>query len=104
MIRELAITDFSATANDTVWDVRDSKAFAQGHIESAKNQPLDTLTAELLATTDGTVYVLCGGGSKAAKAVALLNEIDPKRNIVHLTGGTRAAKAAGMTIVSDNLS
>mgnify|MGYP003399941490 CR=1 FL=1 len=100
MIRELAITDFSATANDTVWDVRDSKAFAQGHIESAKNQPLDTLTAELLATTDGTVYVLCGGGTKA---VALLNEIDPKRDIVHLTGGTRAAKAAGMTIVSDNL-
>lgn len=104
MIRELAITDFSATANDTVWDVRDSKAFAQGHIESAKNQPLDTLTAELLATTDGTVYVLCGGGSKAAKAAALLNEIDPNRDIVHLTGGTRAAKAAGMTIVSDNLS
>ena len=33
MIRELAITEFSATANDTVWDVRDSKAFAQGHIE-----------------------------------------------------------------------
>ncbi|HBI49564.1 MAG TPA: sulfurtransferase, partial [Moraxellaceae bacterium] len=55
------------------------------------------------ATTDGTIYVLCGGGSKAAKAVALLNEIDPKRDIVHLTGGTRAAKAAGMTIVSDNL-
>ena len=68
MIRELAITEFSATANDTVWDVRDSKAFAQGHIESAKNQPLDTLTTELLATTDGTIYVLCGGGSKAATA------------------------------------
>ena len=104
MIRELAITEFSATANDTVWDVRDSQAFAQGHIECAKNQPLDTLTTELLATTDGTIYVLCGGGSKATKAVALLNEIDPHRDIVHLTGGTRAATAAGMTIVSDNLS
>ena len=104
MIRELAITEFSATPKDTVWEGRDSKAFAQGHIECAKNQPLDTLTAELLATTDGTIYVLCGGGSKAAKAVALINEIDPHRDIVHLTGGTRAAKAAGMTIVSDNLS
>ena len=84
--------------------MRDSKAFVQGHIECAKNQPLDTLTAELLATMDGTVYVLCGGGSKATKAVALLNEIDPHRDSVHLTGGTRAATAAGMTIVSDNLS
>jgi len=34
----------------------------------------------------------------------LLNERDPNRDIVHWTGGTRAAKAAGMTIVSDNLS
>lgn len=103
MIRELAITEFSPTHNDTIWDVRDANAFAEGHIEHAKNQPLDTLTADLLAKTNGTVYVLCGGGTKAARAVALLNELDPNRDIVHLIGGTRGAKAAGMNIVSGNL-
>ena len=99
MIRELAITDFKATANDTIWDVRDDKAYREGHIEHAKNQPLDTLTAELLAQTDGTVYVLCGGGTKAGRSAELLNGFDDSRDIVILKGGTRGAKSAGMTIV-----
>lgn len=103
MIRELPITEFTPTADATIWDVRDANAYADGHIEYAKNQPLDTLTTDVLAKTKGTVYVLCGGGSKAAKAVAILNDIDPERDIVHLTGGTRGAKAAGMTIVSETL-
>ncbi len=101
MIRELAITEYLPNENDIIWDVRDHKSYAEGHIEHAKNQPLDTLTADLLAQTDGTVYILCGGGTKAGKAAALLNTLDPKRDIVHLTGGTRGAKSAGMTIVSE---
>ncbi|WP_410472620.1 rhodanese-like domain-containing protein [Faucicola mancuniensis] len=101
MIRELHITDYMPNANDTIWDVRDNQSFNDGHIEFAKNQPLDTLNADLLDSTEGTIYVLCGGGTKAGKAVALLNEIDPERDIVHLTGGTRGAKSAGMTIISE---
>lgn len=101
MIKELHISEFSPSKNDNIWDVRDKKSYQKGHIEHAVNQPLDTLNADLLHATDGTIYVLCGGGTKAGKAVALLNEIDPNREIVHLIGGTRGAKSAGMTIISD---
>lgn len=102
MITELHISDFIPKPSDIIWDVRDAKAYQEGHIEHAKNQPLDTLNTELLTNTDGTIYVLCGGGTKASKAVALLNELDPSREIVHLIGGTRGAKSAGMTIMGEN--
>lgn len=102
MIRQQPITEFTPSANDTIWDVRDAKSYAEGHIEHAKNQPLDSLTADLLSQTDDTVYVLCGGGTKAGRAADLLESLDDSRDIVILTGGTRGAKAAGMTIVSEN--
>ncbi len=100
MIRELAITEFNPQATDIIWDVRDNQAYLEGHIQYAKNQPLDSLTAELLASTTGTIYILCGGGTKASKAVAKLDEFNKNRDIVHLTGGTRGAKSAGMTIIT----
>lgn len=101
MIKELPITEFVPTQDDIIWDVRDEKSYKEGHIEYAKNQPLDSLTADLFHATHGTVYVLCGGGTKAGRAVELLNDLDPSREIVHLTGGTRGAKSAGMTIICE---
>lgn len=100
MIRTVAITKFDLTSSATVWDVRDAKAYAEGHVVGAINQPLDTLTADLLAAVPAgePVFVLCGGGSKAGRAAALLASFDAERDIVELTGGTRAAKAAGMPI------
>lgn len=100
MIRELPITQFSFANNATIWDVRDARAYAEGHVQGATNQPLEHLTVDLLAAVPDSepVYVLCGGGTKAGRAAALLDEIDNKRDIVILTGGTRAARAAGMTI------
>lgn len=99
MIRVLPISEFTPTADATIWDVRDANAYADGHIEYAKNQPLDRLTADLLANTSGTIHVLCGGGTKAGKAADLLNSFDDSRDIVMLQGGTRGAKAAGMAIM-----
>ena len=101
MIREQAITEFTPSADVTIWDVRDSSAYQEGHIKYAAHQPLDSLTPSLLADTQGTVYVLCGGGTKAGKAADKLNSFDDSRDIVILTGGTRGAKAAGMKIVSE---
>lgn len=101
MIREIPITDYTPNADDTIWDVRDAKAYKEGHIEHAKNQPLDTITADLLNQTQGTVYVLCGGGTRAGKSAQLLDGFDNSRDIVILQGGTRGAKSAGMTIVSE---
>lgn len=102
MIRQLPIIEFIPNADDTIWDVRDQKAYNEGHIAYAKNQPLDSLTTELFAQTEGTVYVLCGGGTRAGKAAELLNSFDDSRDIVVLQGGTRGAKAAGMEIVGEN--
>ena len=103
MIREIPITEAPLSANATIWDVRDAKAYAEGHISQARNQPIDALSAELLASVpaDEPIYVLCGGGSKAPRAAAVLHELDSRRDIVILSGGTRGAKAAGMTIISE---
>ena len=98
MIKEIPVTELSVSQNPIIWDGRDAKAYAEGHIQGAKNQPLETINAELLATLSITqpIYVLCGGGTKAGKAAALIESLDGQREIVILTGGTRAAKAAGM--------
>ncbi len=101
MIQTLDISQFTPTADKVIWDVRDADKYREGHIEHAKSQPLDTLNQALLDATEGDIYVLCGGGTKAVKAVELLNELDPTRTIIHLTGGTRGAAACGMTIVTE---
>lgn len=102
MIRKINIQEFTPNADDVIWDVRDAKAYDEAHLAGAVNQPISTLTAELLASVADPVYVLCGGGSRAAKAATLLDEIDPKRDIVILQGGTRGAKACGLAIESNS--
>ncbi len=105
MIRELAITDFPSVQEKApqtqVWDVRDTKSFAEGHIVGAVNKPIEHLDASVLADIpEGEpVYVLCGGGTKAGRAIALLESLDPTREYVELKGGTRGARAAGLPIV-----
>lgn len=107
MIRELAITDFPSIQKKApkthVWDVRDAKSFAEGHIAAAVNKPIEHLDASVLAniSADEPVYVLCGGGTKAGRAIALLESLDPTREYVELKGGTRGARAAGFPIVVD---
>lgn len=100
MITKLDIKDFTPSADKNIYDVRDKSSYDEGHIKYAKNQPLETLNRTLLDSTTGDIYVLCGGGTKAERACTLLNQFDPTRNIIHLTGGTRGAKALGMAIIS----
>ena len=100
MIRKIEITTFEFPENAVIWDVRDTKAYDEGHIKGAVNQPIDALTKESLTqvNSDQSIFILCGGGSKAPRAAELLNSIDESRDIVVLMGGTRAAKAANMPI------
>lgn len=111
MIRELAVTELKKELEKqnidinqaNIWDVRDIESYQSGHIEGAKNHPVNEgLDKNLLTATQGTIYVLCGGGSKAPRAANQLHSLDNSREIVILTGGTRAAKAAGMTIVTES--
>ena len=101
MITHLTITDFQPQATDIIWDVRDAKAYAEGHWQPAQHQALDSINLTVLQTIPSTqtIYVLCGGGTKAGKAAQLIEELDSQRQVVILTGGTRAAKAAGLPVV-----
>lgn len=102
MIRELPVTELDLSQGATIWDVRDAKSFAEGHLKWAVNRPVDGLSAELLASVPAgePVYVLCGGGTKAPRAAAMLDGFDAARDVVVLTGGTRKAKAEGLPIES----
>jgi phage shock protein E len=105
VISELAITDFPSIQEKLpkaqVWDVRDTKSFAEGHLAGALNKPIEQLDAAALASLpEGEpVYVLCGGGTKAGRAIALLESLDPTREYIELKGGTRGARAAGFSII-----
>jgi rhodanese-related sulfurtransferase len=104
MIRQVAITDFPAIKlehpNPQVWDVRDAALYAEGHLKGAVNHPIDQLNvASLDSFPKGEpLFVLCGGGSKAGRAIAMLESLDPTRDYVELTGGTRGAIEAGLAI------
>ena len=99
-MNKLPITEFDLNQAAIVWDVRDAQAYAEGHVRGAQHRPLDQITPEHVAAvpTGQPIYVLCGGGTKAGRAAALIASLDPTRQVVELTGGTRAAKAAGMVI------
>ncbi|MFV5515028.1 rhodanese-like domain-containing protein [Acinetobacter gerneri] len=100
MIRKQEITTFEFPDNAVIWDVRDAKAFAEGHLKGAVNQPINDLDQNSLTqvASDQTIYILCGGGSKAPRAAELLDGIDESRDYVVLMGGTRAARDAGLPI------
>ncbi|MDO4895714.1 MAG: rhodanese-like domain-containing protein [Moraxella sp.] len=102
MIKTLAISEFSPHERLTIWDVRDNHSFKNAHIPHAINVPIDHINADTLANTTGDIYVLCGGGTKAGRACELLDSLDPTRTYIHLTGGTRGAKALGWELVGEN--
>ena len=98
MIRKIEITTFEFPENAVIWDVRDTKAYAEGHIKGAVNQPIDALTKESLTqvNSDQSIFILCGGGSKAPRAAEKLEGFDSSRDYVVLMGGTRAVRDAGI--------
>lgn len=106
--RQLPVTELSHELSHqsiplqqaNIWDVRDNSAYLEGHLEGAMNHPVAAgFNTDMLATVTGPLYVLCGGGSKAPRAAALIYKLDPKLEVVILSGGTRQAKAEGLTIV-----
>lgn len=103
MIRKQEITTFEFPQDAIIWDVRDPRAYAEGHVKGAVNQPINDLTAEILTqvSTDQPIYMLCGGGSKALRAAEKLESFDNEREYVILVGGTRAARDAGLPLEQD---
>ncbi|MFU9047207.1 rhodanese-like domain-containing protein [Acinetobacter tibetensis] len=100
MIRKQEITTFEFPEDAIIWDVRDASAYAEAHVKGAVNQPITGLSADCLTqvSADQTIYILCGGGSKAPRAAELLDGLDDSREYVVLMGGTRAARDAGLPL------
>ena len=42
MIKEIPVTELSVNQNAIVWDVRDAKAYAEGHWQPAQHQALES--------------------------------------------------------------
>ncbi len=101
MISTLNIAEFTPSHEVTIWDVRDKDSYQSGHIAHAVHVPIENINHELLAQSTGDVYVLCGGGTKAARACELLETLNPTRHYIHLIGGTRGAKALGWELIEE---
>lgn len=57
----------------TLVDVRTPEEFAAGHLDGARNLPLDALTARMAELPrDRAVVVYCRSGARSARAAAVL--------------------------------
>lgn len=103
-VREMFIEDFVPSDEFLILDVRDGEKYRAGHIAFAKNCPMSDVSDEdlcsLVADTK-TVFVLCGGGTKAQHACVRLSQLLPTLDVVHLIGGTRQAQALGWHLITD---
>ncbi|MFI7443066.1 MBL fold metallo-hydrolase [Nonomuraea indica] len=85
-------------APDVVLDVRMTNEWHDGHIDGATHIPLPELPARLADVPDGTVWVHCGSGYRAAVAASLLARAG--RAVVHIDDEYSGAAAAGLTITA----
>ncbi|MGI5202463.1 MBL fold metallo-hydrolase [Spirillospora sp. CA-108201] len=83
-------------APDVVLDVRMTNEWRDGHVEGAVHIPLPELTGRLDELPDGTVWVHCGSGYRAAAAASLLQRAGLRT--VHIDDAYSEAAPAGLAI------
>jgi rhodanese-related sulfurtransferase len=84
-----------------VLDVRDSAAFAAGHLSNARNVPVGTLAAaesSLQRFKDRPVLVYCESGSRAATALTQLRALGFSQ-VYNLRGGVAAWRSDQLPLV-----
>ncbi len=101
MIVECDIEQFEPSGDKVIWDVRDVTAYQQGHIKHAISKPLETISLADVQAVSDTIYVLCGGGTKAVRAAHAIDDLVPNCQVVHLVGGTHKAAALGWQLISE---
>jgi rhodanese-related sulfurtransferase len=83
-----------------VLDVRETNDYVNGHILNARNVPLaqlDDRAADVAKNKAKPVIVYCANGQRAGGAVAILKK-HGFANVVNLSGGFTAWKAAGLPV------
>ncbi|MFD0532957.1 rhodanese-like domain-containing protein [Actinomadura luteofluorescens] len=83
-------------APDAVLDVRMTNEWRDGHVEGAVHIPLPELADRLDELPDGTVWVHCGSGYRAAVATSLLQRAG--RRTVHIDDAYSEAALTGLAI------
>ena len=84
----------------TLLDVREDDEWAAGHAPDALHIPLGDLAARLgELPEDNTLYVVCRGGGRSARATAFLNANG--WDATNVEGGMRAWEAAGKPMAAD---
>ncbi|MFF4835848.1 rhodanese-like domain-containing protein [Streptomyces sp. NPDC001315] len=88
--------ELTAHGNDSVviLDVRRDSERRDGHIRGSLHIPLHRLRDRLAEIPDGTVWVHCAGGMRAAIAASLLDAAG--RDVVAVDDSFDAARAAGL--------
>ncbi|MEV7018747.1 MBL fold metallo-hydrolase [Streptomyces sp. NPDC093991] len=81
-----------------VLDVRRDSERAGGHIEGSVHIPVHELHGRIGEVPDGTVWVHCAGGMRAAIAASLLDAAG--RDVVAVDDGLDAAADAGLSLTS----
>jgi rhodanese-related sulfurtransferase len=98
-IPEIDVTDLARVLDEgaPLIDVRMPDEYEQAHVPGARLIPLPDVVERIdEVPTDGTVYVICAGGGRSAKAVQhfLTLGIDA----VNVAGGTKAWVEAGQPV------
>jgi phage shock protein E len=85
---------------EVVLDVRDTDEYAEGHIAGALNIPHEQVAAHAHELTQyQRIYIHCGGGGRAGRAVAALQKAG-LTNLVHISeSGMRTWLEAGYPVV-----
>ncbi|MEU1079729.1 MBL fold metallo-hydrolase [Streptomyces sp. NPDC005908] len=81
-----------------VLDVRRDSERAGGHIDGSVHIPVHALHGRIGEVPDGTVWVHCAGGMRAAIAASLLDAAG--RDVVAVDDGFDAATEAGLSLAS----
>lgn len=101
-LRSIAPTELNAlrqTGTIDLIDVRSPAEYAGGHVPGARNVPLDRLDPAAIAQarSGGALHVICQGGVRSRKACDQLLAAGLS-DLVDVTGGTNAWKAAGLPL------
>ncbi len=86
--------DLAAQDGVVILDVRRDSERATGHIRGSVHIPVHQLRDRLAEIPDGTVWVHCAGGMRAAIAASLLDAVG--RDVVAVDDGFAAAHDAGL--------
>lgn len=102
MNQQVPTVELTQLPDDAVLlDVREDDEWAAGHAPDATHVPMGDLPARLGDLPhDGTLYVVCRGGGRSARATAYLNANG--WDAVNVAGGMKGWHEAGRAMVADS--